>query len=90
MLEIRAIVYGRVQFVMFRDFTQRRARKLGIKGFVQNRSDGAVEVVAQGEKKNLEKLLEALHRGPLSSRVNAVESQWCVPAKKFDDFNIVY
>ena len=90
MIELRAIIYGRVQLVMFRDFTQRKARKLGIRGYVKNRFDGAVEVVAQGEKEDLEKLLEALHQGSLLSRVDAVENEWREPAKKFDDFSIVY
>lgn len=90
MIELRAIVHGRVQLVMFRDFAQRTARKLGIKGFVQNRSDGTVEVVAQGEKSAVEKLLESLHHGSLLSRVDLVERECRTPEKKFDDFNIVY
>jgi len=89
MTELRACVHGRVQFVMFRDFTQRTARRLGIKGFVRNRDDGTVEVVAHGEKSALEKLLEALHRGSLLSRVDSVESEWRVPEKKYVDFDIV-
>lgn len=90
MVELRAIVCGRVQFVMFRDFTQRTARSLGIRGFVRNRPDGTVEVVAQGEKDALEKLLEELYRGSLLSRVDRVESQWSELARTFDDFNIVH
>ncbi|MBI5457127.1 acylphosphatase [Candidatus Kaiserbacteria bacterium] len=90
MVELRAIIRGRVQLVMFRDFAQRAARKLDLIGFVQNRSDGTVEVVAQGERGLLEKLLEALHHGPLFSRVDSVESEWREATKQFDDFDIVY
>ncbi|MDO8514781.1 MAG: acylphosphatase [bacterium] len=90
MTELHAIIRGRVQLVMFRDFAQRKARAHGIKGFVKNRPDGAVEVVAQGEKASVEKLLEALHRGSLLSRVDSVESGWCEPVKTFDDFSITF
>ncbi len=90
MIELHAIIRGRVQLVMFRDFAQRKARKLGITGFVLNRPDGAVEIVAQGGKNALEKLLGSLHRGTILSRVDLIESQWRSPVKKFDDFNIVY
>lgn len=90
MNELHAIVHGRVQLVMFRDFTQRKARKLGIKGFVRNLPDGTVEVVGQGEKEALQKLLERLHHGSLLSRVDAVESAWRVPDRSFTSFDIVY
>ena len=90
MTELHALVFGRVQLVMFRDFAQRTARRLGIKGFVLNRADGTVEVVAQGDMPALEKLLEALHRGSFLSRVESVESEWRVPEKKYEDFKIVY
>jgi acylphosphatase len=90
MFELHAIVHGRVQLVMYRDFLQRKARALGIKGFVQNRPDGTVEVVAQGDKENLEKLLEALQRGSLLSRVDWVKKEWRAPPEIFRSFNIVY
>lgn len=90
MTELHAIIRGRVQLVMFRDFTQRTARRLGLTGFVFNRPDGAVEVVAQGDKNTLEKLLGTLHRGSLLSRVDSVEHQWRDLMKPFDDFKIVY
>ena len=90
MTELRAIIRGRVQLVMFRDFTRRTARKLGLRGAVRNLADGTVEVVAQGERGLLEKLLEALRRGSLLSRVDFVESEWREAAKQFDDFDIVY
>ena len=89
MIELHAIVRGRVQLVMYRDFTQRTASKLDVTGFVFNRPDGAVEVVAQGERAALEKLLEALDRGSLLSHVDSVESEWREPVKPFDDFAIV-
>ncbi len=90
MTELHAIIHGRVQLVMFRDFTQRRARRLKVSGTVQNLEDGTVEVIAQGTRDSLERLLEALHGGPMLSRVDKVESEWREPSKIFNDFQIIY
>ena len=70
MHEFRAIVSGRVQMVMFRDFACRKARKIGVTGFVRNLPDGTVEVIAQGAKNNLEKLIVYLHKGSMLSKKN--------------------
>ncbi len=90
MNEFHAIIRGRVQLVMFRDFTTRTARKIGIKGSVRNCPDGSVEVIAQGEKTKLDTFLGALRRGSLLSRVESIESMWRVPTTQFDGFHIVY
>ncbi len=90
MSELHAIVSGRVQLVMFRDFTQRNARRLKLTGTVKNLSDGTVEVIAQGDRSALEKLLEALHSGPMLASVDKVESEWREPSATFDSFKIVY
>ena len=90
MRELHAIIRGRVQLVMFRDFTQRRAKKLGLKGFVRNLEDGSVEVVAQGDEQRLGLLLQALHRGPLLAHVSGVESEIRDLTATFDTFEISY
>ena len=90
MQELRAIIHGRVQLVMFRDFTQRRAKKLGLKGFVRNLEDGSVEVLAQGEAHQLELLLQALHRGPLLAHVESVDSEVRESSETYDTFKIAY
>ena len=46
---IQLIVRGRVQGVYFRAATQREARRLGISGWVRNRNDGSIEMVAEGD-----------------------------------------
>ncbi|HUF53928.1 MAG TPA: acylphosphatase [Dehalococcoidia bacterium] len=74
---IRAVVRGRVQGVGFRDFVEARARALGLAGFVRNMNDHrSVEVVAEGAREKLERLIDALYRGPGMSRVDAVEVAW--------------
>lgn len=76
-MALHAIIHGRVQGVYFRDFVKHHARGLGIRGWVRNRyHDGTVEVQAEGDRESLERLLEQLHRGPPSARVDRVEAEW--------------
>ena len=63
------IIEGRVQGVFFRDSTRREAIKLGLKGWVKNRFDGSVEVVAEGPMGKVEQLIQWSHHGPPSARV---------------------
>jgi acylphosphatase len=88
MEEFRAIVSGRVQMVMFRDFTTRKARKVGVTGFVRNMQDGTVEVVAQGTKENLEKLITQLHEGPMFAKVTSVAVEWRKVVQRYPSFEI--
>ncbi len=83
-------IAGRVQLVMFRDFTRRNARGLGITGTVQNMSDGSVHVVAEGERDVLRKLLARLHKGPVFARVDKVEEAWSEATGEFKTFEIIY
>ena len=69
----RAVVRGRVQGVGFRFFAERAARELGVRGWVRNRSDGTVETLAEGEAEAVDRYLDRLRKGPLGSRVDAVE-----------------
>lgn len=90
MKEIYVRVFGRVQLVMFRDFAQRKARGLGVTGYVRNLSDGSVEVLAQGEETALASFVEKLHRGPMLARVDNVEVTWRESEKRFEAFDILY
>ena len=76
----RWIVQGRVQGVGFRWFVWREAERLGLGGFARNLRDGTVEVVSQGPDAALDRLAQALRRGPPGSRVDALE-QLDVPAE---------
>ncbi len=70
---IEAIVHGRVQMVMYRDFTNRKARALGLVGEVENLPDGTVRVVAEGKPKDIERFLTRLRSGPMLARVERVD-----------------
>lgn len=85
-----AVVHGRVQGVMFRDFVRRHARVLGLEGYAKNLSDGtSVEVKAEGPKPALEELLKKLGEGPPRSRVERVDVAWHKPSGDFRDFQIM-
>jgi acylphosphatase len=66
------LVKGRVQGVGFRWFVHREAAGLGLRGWVRNTDDGAVEIVAAGEPDQLKDLMKALGEGSRGSRVDAV------------------
>jgi DNA ligase D-like protein (predicted 3'-phosphoesterase) len=69
---IRACVRGDVQGVGFRDATVRRARELGVRGWVRNGDDGAVRVHAEGPAGAVGELASFLRRGPRLARVDDV------------------
>ena len=70
---IRALVSGHVQGVGFRDATRRRARELGVLGWVRNGEGGTVAVHAEGPSAGVEALLAFLREGPRGARVDGVE-----------------
>lgn len=70
---VRIVVAGRVQGVGFRMFVAREADRRGLRGWVRNRRDGAVEAVIAGPPAHVEEMIDALRRGPPASRVDAVE-----------------
>lgn len=67
---------GDVQGVGFRFFAERHARNLGLRGWVRNRADGAVEVEAEGEAMALQQFLDQLRRGPRAAQVQDVRVNW--------------
>ncbi len=88
--QLRANITGRVQMVMYRDFAQRKARKLGLVGTVQNLKDGSVSLVAEGEESKLEEYVEYLNKGSILSKVNNVRIEWSEFSGQYSDFLIVY
>jgi DNA ligase D-like protein (predicted 3'-phosphoesterase) len=72
---MRAVVAGAVQGVGFREGVRRRARELGLHGWVRNEDDGTVAVHAEGAPAKVQGLLEYLGTGPRGAAVSAVEVQ---------------
>ncbi|HVN84534.1 MAG TPA: acylphosphatase [Candidatus Binatia bacterium] len=87
-VRLRAIVSGRVQGVGFRYSTLDEARRLGLTGWVRNRLDGSVELIAEGTRERLERLAIWCHDGPGGALVNHVETQWAEATGEFSGFTI--
>jgi acylphosphatase len=89
-VRLQAIVHGRVQGVNFRYYTRLRAQELGVTGYVRNKWDRTVEVVAEGEREAVEKLLEFIKVGPRAALVQRVDRQWQDPTGQFKHFEVRY
>ena len=87
---VQIVVYGRVQGVFFRDFVARRATELGLAGYVRNLPDGSLEVLTEGERKQLEKLISYLKVGPSAARVEKVATSWSEYTGSYSGFRIKY
>lgn len=88
MERLHAIVHGRVQGVNFRTSTQHEAERLQLKGWVRNKPEGTVEIIAEGERDRLEKLLDFLRDGPSVADVDAINTTWQDATDDFDGFNV--
>jgi acylphosphatase len=86
---IQLIVRGRVQGVYFRAATQREARRLGITGWVKNRPDGGVEILAEGDEDAIKELGSWANHGPSAARVDSVDIRWRGYTGEFYEFQIV-
>ncbi len=84
-------VSGVVQGVSFRYFTRQTARSLGLCGWVRNRSDGDVELEAEGERGLIEELIKALRAGPPSAHVRDVQVRWLEKDdREYDGFQVIF
>jgi len=76
---VRLVIRGRVQGVGFRWWARELAERLGLEGWVRNRTDGAVELVASGPAEAVERLAEACWRGPSGAAVRTVDRRDAEP-----------
>lgn len=72
----KVLISGRVQGVGFRGFARRYANSLGLAGWVRNLYDGSVEVVVEGERKEISDYIRLLKEGSSWSRVDKVSVEW--------------
>ena len=84
----RYVVIGRVQGVGFRWFVENEASRLGVAGWVRNRQDGSVEVLAAGSREQLDSLYDILNRGPRAARVDRVEVSEAEPSADLRSFRV--
>ena len=72
-MSTRILVHGRVQGVWFRGWTVDQAEVLGLRGWVRNRRDGSVEILADGPDEAIAELVRRCHNGPSAARVERVD-----------------
>ncbi len=87
-VRLHVVIDGRVQGVGFRYYVLEIALGLDLTGWVRNTFDGQVEVIAEGERKPLEKLLESLRRGPHAAFVTDVSQEWLPASGEFIRFDV--
>ena len=85
---LRVHLEGRVQGVGFRFFVQHTASALGLTGWVRNRWDGSVEVLAEGPRPSLDRLLAALRQGPRGAMVTDCQVSWEEGSGEFAYFSV--
>ncbi len=89
MKQLHLRIKGKVQGVFYRDNTRKKAKELGLRGYVKNLEDGSVEVIVLGEEDKINQLIKFCKSSPGSSEVKeiTIEEQ---PLSPFDDFKVRY
>ncbi len=87
-VRLHAWIDGHVQGVGFRYFVRESASALPLTGWVRNLHDGRVELVAEGKREDLEKLLNVVRQGPRGSHVTDVHVEWGIASGEFDNFRV--
>jgi acylphosphatase len=87
-IRVHVRVHGRVQGVYYRATTQETAQRLGLVGWVRNRSDGTVEAVAEGDEIAVESFLAWCRKGPDRAQVGEVEVERMEPLGTDESFAV--
>lgn len=87
---VHIIVTGKVQGVFYRATAEETACSLGLTGWVKNRDDGRVEIMAEGGRASLEKLIAWCHEGPPLAHVKDVLVDWQPATGQFSTFETTY
>jgi len=85
---VHIIISGRVQGVAFRFFAEKRAVALAVAGWVRNLSNGSVEIMAEGDRANLELFVDELRKGPRLALVEDVDVIWEDYTGEFQNFSV--
>ncbi|HDQ06864.1 MAG TPA: acylphosphatase [Candidatus Bathyarchaeota archaeon] len=89
-MKVRAHIFvsGRVQGVFFRVETRDEATKRNVTGWVRNTSDGRVEAIFEGNREDVEKMIEFCKHGPPGARVTKIDVHWKEYTGEFNEFKI--
>ena len=83
-------ITGYVQGVFFRDSTKKKAKELGLRGYVKNLPNGSVEIVAEGDEENLKELINFCRNNPGGSKVKSIKVSYEEVKNEFRDFEVIY
>jgi len=87
---VHLIIEGRVQGVWYRDSARREALRLGLSGWVKNRTDGTVEALVEGPEEDVEALVSWCRKGPPAARVTAIRREDQPFGGNLQSFRIVF
>ena len=82
-------IFGRVQMIGFRWFTQRLAKQFNIKGNVKNTIIGTVEIIAEGEEEKLNLFVGQIKKGPTAANVTNLVKDEITTKKEYSTFDII-
>ena len=83
-------IHGKVQGVGYRFFATRVARRLGLKGNIQNNRDGTVDAVVEGEKDVIDDWIEELKEGPRYAEVTKIDQETKDFTGRLGDFDVKF
>lgn len=84
------IISGNVQGVGYRSWAVSKARESHLTGWVKNRSDGSVEIVAEGERDEIENFIDICWEGPEAAWVEDIKISWGEASNTARDFSIIH
>lgn len=89
-VRVHALISGKVQGVFFRGSAKEKAEKLGISGWIKNLRDGRVEAIFEGDKENINKMIEWAKKGPIGAKIEDFNLSWEDYKGDFSEFSIEY
>ena len=89
-IRAQALYGGRVQGVGFRFIAQRYANEVGVTGYVRNLWNSRVEIVAEGNKEEIEAFLKRIKTGSLAHYIEDIEVSFTPAKEEFKGFNIKF
>ena len=90
-IETRHIkIHGKVQGVGYRFYATRVARRLGLKGWIQNLRDGSVEAMVEGEPEKIDEWVDEIREGPRYAEVTKIDQEKREVAAQFGEFDVKF
>lgn len=89
-VKAHVIITGRVQGVFFRSKTRNEAKNYNVRGWIRNLPDGRVEAIFEGEKEDVDKLVDFAGKWPLGAKVLDLDVEWQNYSGEFKDFEVCY